>query len=138
MKKIAVVTTTRAEYGLLAPIIKRLRDFENPDLKVELIVSGTHLYKEYGMTVNEIRTQSVRIDHEVLIPVNSHSAIDISNNQAAALTKFAELFSKEKYSALLILGDRYEMLAVAMAASNTRIPIFHISGGDVTEGGHRI
>ena len=134
MKKIAVVTTTRAEYGLLAPIIKRLRDFENPDLKVELIVSGTHLYKEYGMTVNEIRTQSVRIDHEVLIPVNSHSAIDISNNQAAALTKFAELFSKEKYSALLILGDRYEMLAVAMAASNTRIPIFHISGGDVTEG----
>ena len=134
MKKIAVVTTTRAEYGLLAPIIKRLRDFENPDLKVELIVSGTHLYEEFGMTVNEIKAQSVRIDHEVLIPVNSYGAVDISNNQAVALGKFAQLFSKEKYSALLILGDRYEMLAVAIAASNARIPIFHISGGDVTEG----
>ncbi len=89
MKRIAVITATRAEYGLLTPVIKELRKHENEELKVDLIVTGTHLSEQYGMTVNEIDD---RIDYQIPIPVKSDSAIDISNNQAQALIKFTELF----------------------------------------------
>ena len=131
MKKIAVVTATRAEYGLLSPVIKELRAKESSYLKIELIVTGTHLYQSYGMTINEIDD---RIDHEIMIPVNSDSEIDISSNQAKTLTAFTDLFYAEKYDAVVLLGDRYETLAIAIAAGNTRTPIFHLCGGDTTEG----
>ena len=131
MKKIAVVTATRAEYGLLSPIIKKLREYENDDLKVELIVTGTHLSDKYGMTINEIDD---RIDFELPIAIMSLRETDIARNQADTLVKFSDLFDTEKFSALILLGDRYEALAIAIAAGNTRTPIFHISGGDTTEG----
>lgn len=133
MKKIAIITSTRAEYGLLMPVICNLRKFEN-ELKVELIVTGTHLSIEYGNTIDEIKKDGIRIDKEIKIPVDSSSAMDISNNQAVTLTKFTELFFKEKYNGIIILGDRYEMLAIAIAAGNTHTPIFHLCGGDTTEG----
>lgn len=131
MKKIAVVTATRAEYGLLSPVIRELRKKESDGFKVDLIVTGTHLSESYGMTVSEI---DVRIDHRILIPVMSNTEADISANQAEALTKFTELFMEEHYNAVLLLGDRYETLAIAIAAGNTRTPIFHLCGGDTTEG----
>jgi len=131
MKKIAVVTATRAEYGLLSPVIKALRAKESDVLKIELIVTGTHLSEVYGMTVSEIDD---RIDHKIEIPVKSDSELDISSNQAETLIKFSELFNKEKYDAVVLLGDRYETLAIAIAAGNTRTPIFHLCGGDTTEG----
>ena len=131
MKKIAVVTATRAEYGLLSPVIGELRKQESDVLKVDLIVTGTHLSEGYGMTVNEI---DVRIDHRILIPVKSDSVADISLNQAETLLKFTELFVEEQYNAVLLLGDRYETLAIAIAAGNTKTPIFHLCGGDTTEG----
>lgn len=134
MKKIAVVTATRAEYGLLSPVIRELRKREDEDLRVELIVMGTHLSRAYGLTVAEIRDDGTRIDHELPIPVDSASALDISKNQAEALVSFTALFSEQRYSAVVLLGDRYEILSVAMAAVNTRTPIFHIGGGDTTEG----
>ncbi len=131
MKKIAVITATRAEYGLLSPVIKELRKYENSELKVDLIVTGTHLSDKYGMTVQEIDD---RVDHRISIPVKSDSEKDISANQAETLMKFTELFMTEKYNAVLLLGDRYETLAIAIAAGNTRTPIFHLCGGDTTEG----
>lgn len=131
MKKVAVVTATRAEYGLLSPVIKALRKFENDDFKVELIVTGTHLSDKYGRTIGEIDD---RIDHEVPISVKSDNEKDISANQAEALVKFTQLFINEKYNAVVILGDRYESLAFAIAAGNTRTPVFHLCGGDTTEG----
>lgn len=134
MKKIAVVTSTRAEFGLLSPIIRELRTYESDDLKIELIVSGTHLYPEYGWTINEIHEQGIRIDHEIKVSVASKDAEDISNNQAEVLVAFTKLFLIECYNAVILLGDRYETLAEAIAASNTKTPIFHISGGDITEG----
>lgn len=131
MKKIAVVTSTRAEYGLLSPVLKELRKQENDTLRIELIVTGTHLSDKYGKTIVEIDD---RIDHQISIPVNSHSALDISSNQAKALVEFTELFISEKYDAVMLLGDRYETLAFAIAAGNTMTPIFHLCGGDTTEG----
>ncbi len=134
MKRMAVVTATRAEYGLLAPVITELRKLESHDFCVELIVTGTHLSAAFGMTIEEIETAGQRIDKKVEIPVGSESPVDTSVNQAEALVKFSKLFYAEKYDAVLILGDRYEMLAIAVAAGNMHIPVFHMCGGDTTEG----
>lgn len=131
MKRIAVVTATRAEYGLLSPLIKKLRKSEDDGFKVELIVSGTHLSEEYGKTIEEIDD---RIDYEIRIPVRSDSENAISENQAEALVKFTHHFGGRRYDAIILLGDRYETLAVAIAAGNTKTPIFHLCGGDTTEG----
>ena len=131
MKKIAIVTATRAEYGLLSPVIRELRRRECEELRVDLIVTGTHLSEKYGRTIEEI---SDRIDHQIPISVASGSEADISSNQAEALVKFTELFLSEKYNAVMLLGDRYETLAIAIAAGNTRTPVFHLCGGDTTEG----
>ena len=131
MKKIAVVTATRAEYGLLTPVIKELRKHESSDLQIDLIVTGTHLSEQYGMTIKEI---SEKINHKIPISVKSDTELDISETQAEVLVKFTELFLKEHYNAVLLLGDRYETLAIAIAAGNTRTPIFHLCGGDTTEG----
>ncbi|MBR1672730.1 MAG: UDP-N-acetylglucosamine 2-epimerase (hydrolyzing) [Fretibacterium sp.] len=134
MKRIAVVTATRAEYGLLAPVIRELRRAEDEGLRVEVVVTGTHLSEAHGLTVTEIHQDGVRVEHEIAIPVASASALDISRNQAETLVKFTELFLQQNYKAILLLGDRYETLAIATAACNTRTPIFHIGGGDTTEG----
>lgn len=131
MKKLAVITATRAEYGLLSPVIKALRKYESDYLKVELIVTGTHLSNQYGRTIEEVND---RIDHEIPISVASDNELDISKNQAEVLIKFTELFSKKFYDAVFLLGDRYETLSLAIAAGNTRTPIFHLCGGDTTEG----
>lgn len=131
MKKIAVVTATRAEYGLLSPVIKKLRSLESSNFKTDLIVTGTHLSEQYGMTIEEITD---RIDHKIQISVKSNTEEDISANQAEVLVKFTKLFIDEKYNAVILLGDRYETLAIAIAAGNTHTPIFHLCGGDTTEG----
>ena len=134
MHKICVVTATRAEYGLLSPVINELRKYEDDNLRVELVVTGTHLSQQYGMTVREIEQSGQRIDKTLEIPVESATAGDISGNQAFTLVKFTELFAVEHYEAVILLGDRYEMLMIAIAAGNTHTPIFHLCGGDTTEG----
>ena len=131
MSKIAVVTATRAEYGLLSLVIHELRKYESDDLRIDLIVTGTHLCELYGMTINEIKE---RIDHRIPISVASDTELNISENQAEVLVKFTELFLSEHYNSVLLLGDRYETLAIAIAAGNTRTPVFHLCGGDTTEG----
>lgn len=134
MKKIAVVTATRAEYGLLAPVIRELRSYESNTLKVDLIVTGTHLSSQYGNTVREIENDGLRIDYRIPVSVRSENAADISSNQADILLKFTQVFMEEKYQAVALLGDRYETLAIAIAAGNTRTAIFHLCGGDTTQG----
>ena len=131
MKKIAVVTATRAEYGLLSPVIKALKQYESDRIEVDLIVTGTHLTDSYGLTIREIDD---RIDYQIPISVKSGTEKDISANQADALVKFTGLFVAERFDAVMLLGHRYETLAVAMAAGNTRTPVFHLCGGDTTEG----
>ena len=134
MKKITVITSTRAEFGLLMPALKALRNYENKNLKIELVVTGTHLGNEFGHTIDEIINFKFRIDHEIEIPLKTEQAIDIATNQAETLKRFTNLFMEEKYSAAVLLGDRYEMLAIAIAAGITNTPIFHLCGGDTTEG----
>lgn len=134
MKTVAVITSTRAEFGLLMPIIKELRKYEDANIRIELVVTGTHLHKSYGHTIDEIVNMGIRIDETILIPVLSGSATDIAHNQAETLQAFTAHFETKKYDGIVILGDRYEMLAIAIAAGNTHTPIFHLCGGDTTEG----
>ena len=134
VKKIAIITATRAEYGLLEPVVKQLRMYEDNLFRVELIVTGTHLSSQYGNTLREIEDAEVRIDEKIAISIESQSELDISRNQADVLAKFSELFLRKKYDAVLLLGDRYETLAIAIAAGNTKTPVFHLCGGDTTEG----
>lgn len=134
MKRIAYITTTRADFSLNYPIIAELRKLEDENLKVELIVSGTHLSTEYGMTIGDIRETGLRIDHIVKVPVLSHSAINIANNQVVILDLFSKLFQENKFDAVCILGDRYEMLMITIAAIIFHIPVIHLYGGDTTEG----
>lgn len=134
MKKIAIVTSTRAEFGLLMPVVKELKGHENDNFSVELVVTGTHLKKEYGHTIDEIIQGGLSVDETVEIPMNSNDIVDISHNQAVTIEQFTKLFLNKKYNGIVILGDRYEMLAIALAAGNTHTPIFHLCGGDTTEG----
>ncbi len=134
MKKIAVITATRAEYGALEPVVTELRKHEDAGFRADFIVTGTHLGELYGLTVREIAASGTRIDNGLPVPTGTKTALDISENQAETLTAFTKLFAVQRYDAVIVLGDRYEMLAVAIAAGNTLTPVFHLCGGDTTEG----
>ena len=134
MKKLAVVTTTRADYGLLYPIIKGFRKLEDKDFKLVLVVTGTHLVDKFGYTVSEIENDGFRIDYRIKIAMNSGSNQEIAENISTVITEFTKVFEAEKPDGVMILGDRYEMLGVATTSLITSIPILHISGGDTTEG----
>lgn len=131
-KKIVVVTATRAEYGLLKTIIKKLRQSEY--FQVELAVTGMHLSPEFGNTYREIEEDGIEIDNKIEILLGSDTPVAMSKTMGLALISFAEYFDKSKPDAVMVLGDRYETLAVCCAAMNARIPIFHLHGGEATEG----
>ena len=130
--KVCAVTSTRADYGILSPLLKRMRD----DSAFELTVAatGTHLLEEFGHTVDEI----IR-DHfsPIQLPIMAHSPIDsveVSGIMGQALRRFAAFFSAHHFDLLLVLGDRYEIAAICAAAVNARLPIAHLHGGETTEG----
>lgn len=132
MKRIAVVTATRAEYGILYPLIKRID--EDPELILDLLVTGTHLSKKHGMTVKFIEEDGFHISRRIPICVDGNLPYDISVTMANALVGFAAYFKDNRPDILVVLGDRTEILGIAAAAMNERIPIAHIHGGEVTEG----
>jgi len=132
MKKIVVLTATRAEYGLLAPVIKKM-DMDS-QIDVRVVVTGAHLSPEFGMTINEIKEDGVRVDKEIDILLSSDTPAAISKTMGLAMIGFADYFAESKPDALLVLGDRYETLAVCAAAMNAQIPIVHLYGGEATEG----
>lgn len=132
MKKIVILTATRAEYGLLKPIIEKLNIDEYFDMR--LVVTGTHLVAEFGMTIQEIEADKIPIDKKIEILLSSDTSVALSKSMGLALISFSEYFEECKPDAIMVLGDRYETLAVCCAAMNARIPIFHLHGGETTEG----
>ena len=128
----AIVTATRAEYGLLSPLIRLINT--DCELTLDLIVTGAHLSDKYGYTLDEIRKDGFDIDYEIPILDEDNSPLGISITMANAIKGFARCFKDDRPDMVVILGDRTEMLGVAVAALNERIPIAHIHGGEVTEG----
>lgn len=132
MKKIAIVTATRAEYGILSPLIRKVNT--DKDLELDLIVTGTHLSKKHGDTVSFIEKDGFPIAHLIPILEAGNTPYDISLTMANAIKGFAKCFQEDRPDMVIILGDRTEMLGVACAAMNERIPIAHLHGGEVTRG----
>ena len=133
MKKIiSVLTATRAEYGLLKPIVVKLNEIGEFDVRI--VVTGAHLSSEFGLTYKEIDKDGFHIDEKIEILLSSDTPASISKSMGLAMIGFADYFGKLKPDLLILLGDRYETLAVAMTAMNQRIPIAHLYGGETTEG----
>ena len=132
MKKICIVTGTRAEYGLLKPVIERIK--KNRDLELQLVATGMHLSPEFGLTYQEIEEDGYPINAKIEMLLGADTASGNTKSMGVALIGFADYFEINKPDILLILGDRYEMLAVAAAAMMAKIPIAHIHGGETTEG----
>lgn len=128
MRNIAVVTSNRSEYGLLKNIIEKIEI--SSELELSLIVTGSHLSKKYGETINEILEDNYAISAKISI-INNNS---ISNQMGLLMIKLDEIFDMLNPDIILILGDRYEMLAVANVALVKNLPLAHISGGERTEG----
>lgn len=132
MKKIAIVTATRAEYGILKPLICRLE--QEKEFEVQLYVTGTHLSKRYGNTKQEIEADGIRIYKEIPILEEGNMPYAISATMANALRGFAKAFMEDLPDLLVVLGDRTEILGICCAAMNENIPIAHLHGGELTEG----
>ena len=131
MRSICVVTATRAEYGLLRPVVQKLA--ASADLQLRLVVTGAHLCPRLGQTVTEIEKDGFAIDAR--LPIFTDDAAEpVAQTIARTLTVFDEYFAQSAPDCLLVLGDRFEIFAVATAAAARHIPIAHISGGDVTLG----
>lgn len=132
MKKVAVVTATRAEYGILRPLIFKLN--RDKDFDLQLLVTGMHLEEKYGYTKNEIVKDEIPIFRCIPILEKGNTEYDVSITMANAVKGFAEYFRDEQPELVIVLGDRTEILGVCAAAMNARIPIAHLHGGEITEG----
>lgn len=132
MKKICIMTATRAEYGLLKPIIKKLQEIGIFDVRVA--VTGAHLSVKLGLTYKQIEQDGIHIDKKIHILSNSDTSKSISKAMASTISQFADYFDDIAPDLLIVLGDRYEALAVCIAAMNAHIPIAHLHGGEVTQG----
>jgi len=134
MKKIAVFTGTRAEYGLLYWLLKDIKS--DPEFELQLLVSGTHLSPEFGNTYSEIEQDGFTIDEKIEILLSSDTAVGVAKSIGLGVLGFTDALSRLKPDALVILGDRFEALAAAQTAMILRIPVVHLHGGEITEGAY--
>ncbi|WP_461206463.1 UDP-N-acetylglucosamine 2-epimerase [Clostridium sp. DL1XJH146] len=129
-RKIAVITGTRADYGLFYYVLKAIE--EHPNLDLELIVTGMHLCPEYGMTVNEIEKNGFNISEKIETILASDTGVSMAKTVGLSIVEISQALNRINPDILVILGDRGEMLAGAISAIHLNIPIAHIHGGEVT------
>jgi len=130
-RKVCVITGTRAEYGLLYWLMKEIQS--DKDLQLQLIVTGMHLSSEFGLTYKEIE-KNFKIDKKVEMLLSSDTVLGISKSMGLAQISFSEAYEELTPDILIVLGDRYEIFSAVSSAMISRIPIAHISGGEITEG----
>jgi GDP/UDP-N,N'-diacetylbacillosamine 2-epimerase (hydrolysing) len=130
MKKVCVVTGTRAEYGLLYWLMKEIE--ADKELELQLIATGMHLSPEFGLTYKEIEKE-FKIDKKIEMLLSSDTSVGISKSMGLAQISFAEAYEDLKPDVVIVLGDRYEILSAVSASMIARIPIVHLSGGETTE-----
>ena len=132
-RKISVITGSRAEYGILRPVLYEIK--KHPKLKLHLIITGMHLSKKYGYTINEIKKDGFEINSIMDMIPKGNTTFDMAIALGQGITKFAKIFQKSKPDINLVLGDRDEILAASIAAYHMNIPNAHIHGGERTKGG---
>ncbi len=134
MKTIAVFTGTRAEYGLLQPLMAAIQD--DDQLVLKLIVSGMHLSPEFGLTWQQIAADGFHIDEKIEILLSSDTAVGVAKSMGIAVLGFTDALSRIEPDCIVILGDRFEALAMAQTAMIMRLPVVHLHGGEITEGAY--
>lgn len=132
MRKICVVTGTRAEYGLLYWLLREIEADEA--LTLQLVVTGMHLAPEFGMTVESIERDGFPIAERVEMLLSSDTPVGVAKAIGLGVIGFADVLARLQPDVVVVLGDRFEVLAVAQAALVARIPLAHLHGGEVTEG----
>lgn len=130
--KICVVTGTRADYHLLYPLLRAMKN--DKEFKLFLAVTGSHLSGQYGNTYQDIEQDGFVIDTKIPILQEKDGPNEINIAMGAALAGFNTFFGQTPLDMVILLGDRYELLSAAIAAMNYQIPISHIHGGETTEG----
>lgn len=133
-RKICIVTGTRAEYGLLKELLYSIQNTEELDL--QLVVTGTHLSNEFGLTYEQIEQDGFVINEKIEMLLSSDTPTAVVKSMGLATIDFATAFQRLNPDLIVILGDRYEMLAVAQTALILKIPIAHIHGGENTFGAY--
>jgi len=131
-RKICVVTGTRAEYGLLYWLIKEIQ--ADADLQLQIIATGMHLSPEFGLTYQTIEEDGFTINAKVEMLLSSDTPVGIAKSIGLGVIGFADALERLRPDIMVVLGDRYEILAATMAALVARIPVAHIHGGETTEG----
>lgn len=131
-RRIAVVTGTRADYGLLQPLMAEIR--ADAACRLLVVATGMHLSPEFGMTVTVIRDDGYAVDDQVAMLLSGDSPVAIAKSLGLGVIGFADSLARLKPDILVVLGDRFEILAAAQAAMMLRIPVAHIHGGETTEG----
>lgn len=132
--KIEIITGSRAEYGILRNLIRKLND--TPELETRVTVTGMHLEAKYGLTINDIKADGVEIYKTIDSNMENTSDAGIIDSFTLTMDGYKEHFISDRPDAILILGDRFEIFAVAIVASLLRIPIIHLHGGEKTEGNY--
>jgi len=132
IRKICVVTGSRADYGLLYWLMREIESIDN--LKLQIVVTGMHLSPEFGLTFNQIEQDGFIIDYKVEMLLSSDSGIGISKSMGLGMIGFADAFEGLKPDLLVLLGDRFEIFSAASVATILKIPIAHLHGGETTEG----
>jgi len=130
-RKVCIITGTRAEYGLLYWLMKEIQS--DKDMQLQLIVTGMHLSSEFGLTYKEIE-KNFKIDKKIEMLLSSDTVLGISKSMGLAQISFSEAYEELMPDIVIVLGDRYEIFSAVTSAMISRIPIAHISGGEVTEG----
>lgn len=131
-RKICIVTGTRAEYGLLKWLMFGIKN--DPDLQLQIIVTGMHLSPEFGLTFHEIENDGFSINQKIEMLLSSDSGVGIAKSMGLGMIGFADAFHQLQPDIVVLLGDRFEMLSAASTALALRIPLAHIHGGEATEG----
>ena len=131
-RRICIVTGTRAEYGLLFWLMREIQD--DPALTLQLIVTGSHLEEKHGMTVDVITKDGFHIDAKVPLSLTEDDAASITRAAGVALGGIGDSLQALQPDIVVVLGDRYEILAAATAAAIGGFPLAHIHGGEITEG----
>ena len=133
MKKLLYVTGSRAEYGIMRRLLKKLDEDKN--IQLDIVVTGMHLMKEYGETFKEVE-KDFNVIEKIDIEIANSNNYDVLHSMSLAMEKFGKFFLNNKYDAVMLLGDRYEILPVAIASAINNIPLIHIHGGEKTLGNY--
>ena len=132
--KISIISGSRAEYGILYWIIKDLNRVKK--FKINFVVSGSHLSKNFGYTIKQIKKDEIEINEKVFINVEKDTILDINKSISQGIIGFTKVFIKTKPDLIMLVGDRFETFSAAISAYTLRIPITHIHGVEITQGAY--